>query len=176
MPLSSLFETAVLINTGRIRVFEESHPLYGDWLALDAIKKAARRHCDKEKKAPASVTSVDVTRGKNGDSRNSFEYGDVSISKKYDIKEANVQKRIMKEAEKNKKKRSGNTNAVRKHIVKVDLKKQAKYEALLSKAKDGEKYTTAKLKIWYSVRKMKGGGVIPSKAEEVRAYAKMLTD
>ena len=86
-----------------------------------------------------------------------------------------MQKKIMKETEKNRKKRTGNANAVRKHIVKFD-KRQDKYEALVSEAKDEEQYSAAELKIWCSVRKKKGGGVIPSKAEEVRAYTTMLKD
>ena len=77
--------------------------------------------------------------------------------------------------EKDRKKRAGKADAVRKHIVKFD-KRQAKYEELVRKAKDEEKYSAAELKIWCSVRKMKGDGVIPSKAEEVRTYAMMLED
>ena len=57
-----------------------------------------------------------------------------------------------------------------KHIAKFD-KRQARYKTLLSKAKDEEKYSAAKLKIWCSVWKMKGDGVILSKAEEARAHA-----
>ena len=64
---------------------------------------------------------------------------------------------------------------MRKHIVKFG-KRQANDEALISKEKDEEKYSAAELNIWCSVRKMKGDGVIPSKAEEVRAYATMLKD
>jgi hypothetical protein len=62
-----------------------------------------------------------------------------------------------------------------KHIIKFN-KRQDKYEALVDKAKDEEKYSAADLKIWCSVRKKKEDGVIPSKADEVRTYAMMLED
>ena len=95
--------------------------------------------------------------------------------KKQDIEEAKAQKKIAKETEKDRKKRAGDANAVRKHIVRFN-KRQANYEALVSKDKDEEKYSAAELKIWCSVWKIKGDGVIPSKAEEVRAYAMKLED
>ena len=58
----------------------------------------------------------------------------------------------------------------------LDLPTRPKYKALVSKARDKEKYSTAELNIWCSVRKMKGDGVIPSKAKEIRAYTTMLKD
>ena len=70
-----------------------------------------------------------------------------------------AQKKIAKETENDKKKRADAAEAVRKHIVKFD-KRQANYEALVSKDKDEDKYSAAELKIWCSVRKMKGDGVI----------------
>ena len=57
--------------------------------------------------------------------------------KKQDIEEAKAQKKIAKETEKDREKRAGDADAVRKHIVKFD-KRQAKYEALISKDKDEE--------------------------------------
>ena len=95
--------------------------------------------------------------------------------KKQDIEQAKAQKKIAKETEKDRKKRAVDADAVHKHIIKFD-KRQANYEALISKDKDEEKYSAAELKLWCSVRKMKGDGVIPSKAEEVRTYAMMLED
>jgi hypothetical protein len=55
------------------RFFEARRPLYGEWLALDAIKRAAKRQRDKENKARASITPicVDVTQGNNSNSRES---------------------------------------------------------------------------------------------------------
>ena len=93
--------------------------------------------------------------------------------KKKDIEEAKAQKKIVKKTENDRKKRAGDTDTVRKHIIKFD-KRRAKYEALVSKAKDKEKYSAAELEIWCSVRKMKRVGVIPSKAEKVRVYRLML--
>ena len=62
--------------------------------------------------------------------------------KKQDIQEAKAQKRIAKEKEKERKKRAGNANTVRKRIIKFD-KRQAKYKALVSNAR--EKKNTARL-------------------------------
>ena len=53
------------------RFFEARRPLYGDWLELSAIRRAAKRQRDKGTKARASVTPVDVTQGDNGDSQES---------------------------------------------------------------------------------------------------------
>ena len=66
-------------------------------------------------------------------------------------------------------------NAVRKLIIKFN-KRQDKYKALVSKAKDKDKYSAAELKIWYSVCKTKENGVIPSKADEVWTYTTTLKD
>ena len=71
-------------------------------------------------------------------------------------------KRLQRRHKKDRKKQAGNANAVRKDIVNFD-KRQAKYKALISKAKDKEKYSMADLKIWCSVWKIKGDVVIPSK-------------
>ena len=61
----------------------------------------------------------------------------IGQKKKQDIEEAKAQKKITKETEKDREKRAGDADAVRKHIVKFD-KRQANYEALVSKDKDKE--------------------------------------
>ena len=103
------------------------------------------------------------------------QYGEGSGRKKQDTGEAKAHEKIAKETKKDRKKRTGNTNVMRKHIVKFD-KIKVKHKALNSKARDEEKYSTAELKIWCSVWKLRGDNVIPSKAEEVKAYATMLKD
>ena len=86
-----------------------------------------------------------------------------------------MQKKITKETENDRKKRVGHTDAVRKHVVKFNTR-QDTYKALVSKTKDKEKYSAAKLKIWCSFQKKKEDGVISPKVEEVRAHATMLED
>ena len=66
--------------------------------------------------------------------------------KEQDIKEAKTQKKIAKEKEKDRKKRRGDNDAARKHIVQFD-KRHAKYKALVCKAKDEEKHSAAETKI-----------------------------
>ena len=85
-----------------------------------------------------------------------------------------MQKEITKETKKDERK-MGKRCQCSAQAHKFDTR-QANYKALVSKDKDEDKYSTAKLKIWCSVRKMKRDGVIPSKAEEVRTYAMMLED
>ena len=62
-----------------------------------------------------------------------------------------MQKKIAKETEKDQKKQAGGAGTVHQHIVKFD-KRQEKDEALISKAKEEENYSVAKLKIWCSLQ------------------------
>ena len=85
-----------------------------------------------------------------------------------------MQKKITKETKKDRKWAS-NTYTVRKHMIRFN-NRQDKYEALVSKAKDKEKYSAAEDKIWCSIQKKKEDGVILSKVQEVRTYTRMVKD
>ena len=53
-------------------------------------------------------------------------------------------------------------------------RRRGKWDELANKAKDPAKYNVSEWKVWSLIRKKKDDGPLPSKADELRAYAKRM--